>query len=865
MSPEQAEMDPQGIDTRSDVYSLGVVLYEMLTGVLPFDPEELRSGGIGHIRTVIREHEPRTPSTRLTDMGDEARQIAERRQTDPRTLVRSLHRELEWIPLKAMRKEPSRRYQSVSELASDIENYLNGTPLLAGPESAVYRTKKFIQRHGLVLGAIGVVTVSLLVGLTVSAVSLVREQHARRLAVAAQEKEAGLRQQAQAKELAMRQLAYASDMSLAQQALAMDDLGRARRLLEDHRPKPGEVDLRGWEWRYLWQECRSNAIGELCRYSSPAYSVAYSPNGRVLAVTGLVQNFVEIWDVPGRKRIATLQPKEGHLVAFSPQGDLLATDAAGNQIRLWQTSNRNLVGQLSLPGRVLVLKFSPDGTRLASLSVPDELTVWEVDQWAVVRRIRGVRLVATHIGAMDFSPDSKALVIGDADHHLRVFDLTSGNTDVNIPEAHSEGITAVAWSPTGSVIASGSGYSASPIRLWDAASGTPLGTLEGHTGWICKLIFSTDGRRLYSASGDQTIRIWDVGQRRCLATLRGAAHEVYGLALSPDGTTLASACKDGVVAFWDASPRPEEEMPTLIALGRVAWPAFAPDSRVLAAPHAGTVSLLDLATSKEIEQLRALGTDVNRVVYSPDGALLVSGSWSGKIRVWSCVEHRLLRELDGHKDSVRLLRFRADGMRLLSIDAQGKAIWWDTLTWQAGQTFVAELYGREAVSPDGRLLASGDVGAMRWLNAETGELLATTTGGHRNYLGGVAFSGDGSRVASVDQDGTVAIWDPSLFKQIDALEGHMRVAHGVAFSPDGRRLVTGGGSGPNAVKLWDLSTHREVMALSGQGSVFSVVVFSPDGSWLAACGMEGHLHLWRAPSWAEIGALEERQESGQSP
>jgi WD40 repeat protein/predicted Ser/Thr protein kinase len=864
ISPEQAEMTNQDIDTRSDIYSLGVLLYELLTGTLPFESRTLRKGSLEQMRKVIRETEPGAPSTRLSSLDAEAStKLAKCCQSDADTLRRKLRGDLDWITLKAMEKDRVRRYQTAHALAEDIERHLNHEPVSAGPPGALYRFQKLVRRNKGVFAAVAAVAVVLVLGVLLSTWQAT-------LARRAERRESLLRQQAQDRELAMRQLAYASDMSLAQQALAINDLGRARRLLNDHRSAP--VDLCGWEWRYLWKECRSDDLGKLYRdpnWYHSVYSVAYSPDGKTLAVAG-PDGFLEVWDVHSRQRIVSFQPTEAIMgyVTFSPQGDLLATDA-GNQICLWRTDTWDLMRQLPLDGFVGVLKFSPDGKRLACMCYSREVIVWNVGQWTEVRRIPGVRPMGRHIGSLDFSPDGEALVIGDYNHRLQVVELSSEDTKFDIPEAHPEPITFVAWSPDGSVIASGSGYVGGPIRLWDAASSESLGVLEGHTSWICELIFSTDGLRLYSASADQTIRIWDVGKQQCMAILRGSSDEVYGLALSPDGKTLSSACKDGVVAFWNAHPRLEEEQPKLIPLGslwdELARPAFAPSGRSLAVPRAGIVTLFDLATLEEVEQLPTLGTDVMVVAYSPDGTLLVSGARSGKIRVWSCPEHRLLQELDDSNDCVSLLDFRANGRRLLSVNAKGQAVWWDTLTWQIARKFAlgVESFWAGAVSPDGRLFALGiESGAVRWLNAETGEDLATTPAGHRAMVNEITFSADGAWAASVANNGTVAIWDPSSFRLIDAFKGHMQGAHAVAFSPNGR-LATGGNK-RDAVKLWDLSTHRELMTLPGEGSIFSFVAFSPDGRWLSACGREGKLHLWRVPSWEEIEDAEKKLESEQS-
>jgi len=176
MSPEQADMASEDIDTRSDIYSLGVLLYVMLTGVLPFDSDTLRTGGIEHIRQIIRETDPKTPSTRLTKLGEEAKKLAEKRRTEVGALSKCLHRELEWIPLKAIRKERTERYRSAAELADDIENYLKGAPLIAGPPGSIYRLKKFVRRNRALVTGIAAVLVVIIAGAVISTVFAIRAE-----------------------------------------------------------------------------------------------------------------------------------------------------------------------------------------------------------------------------------------------------------------------------------------------------------------------------------------------------------------------------------------------------------------------------------------------------------------------------------------------------------------------------------------------------------------------------------------------------------------------------------------------------------------------------------------------------------------
>jgi eukaryotic-like serine/threonine-protein kinase len=451
MSPEQAEMSGLDIDTRSDIYSLGVLLYELLAGRTPFDAKELMASGLDAMRKIIREQEPVRPSTRfLTLQGADLTTTAKRRSTDTSKLLHQLRGDLDWIVMKCLEKDRTRRYETANGVAFDLKRHLNNEPVLARPPNAAYKFQKAFRRNKLVFSSGLAIAAGLLLGIIVSTWQSVQATRAKQdalsarqlaeasesKAVAAQVDEARSRQQAQAAELTARQRAYASDMNVAQQALDGNNLGRALDLLNRQRPQAGQKDLRGWEWRYIWQQTHSDALFTLCQESAEINSLAVSPDGLWLAVGAYHQGGLTVWDLRTRQQLFHLAKEEGFVrAAFSPTEPLLAFTSIAylpsreprSSLRLWNTATRQMIAEAPLdPADCMGLAFAKDGRTLVSSTAGGHITVWKVSDATKLSSYSSEQPDLGPSTEFAATPDLSVAACGLPQGQLRLIDLRHG-------------------------------------------------------------------------------------------------------------------------------------------------------------------------------------------------------------------------------------------------------------------------------------------------------------------------------------------------------------------------------------------------------------------------------------------------------
>jgi len=802
MSPEQAEMSGLDIDTRSDVYALGVLLYELLTGQTPFDTKELMAAGLDAMRRTIREKDPSRPSTRLrTMLAADLTTVAKQRQCEPSKLVHLLGGDLDWVVMKALEKDRTRRYETANGLAMEIRRYLAGDPVIARPITPVAQAWRWCRRNPSV-AALGVSLILVFaLGFMGTLWQWRQAVHNERVATEQRQR--------------IDQNLYDSEMSFAQQAWDDGDLGRTLGLLEAHRPGPGEPDRRGFEWFYFWNLCKGDQRLAMTGHVASVNSVAFSADGKRLA-TGSVGDPVQIWDTGTGKIVKTLPEQTVFSLAFAPSGQMLGVGSK-DRIAVWNLQTDQVVFKHEEVLGQFHIAFSPVGTLLA-------------------------------LAREDMIKDMKQEGRNDS---VEVWDYVSSQRKQTLPEAGGR----VTFSPRGNLLATRNWDQG--VKIWDLTTGQLVHSLK-QTEHVIDFAFSSDGQTLATSRFDPEVQLWDVITAKQIGLLTSIQHQVWSLAFSPDDKVLATGGADQTISLWDVSTRQRTEL-LKGHRGEVMSVAFSPDGRTLASGSKDKTAML-----WSVHPDRAVMI-VSNVVYLPvfsgDGRLVAASFGENQVAVWDVPTFRLKAVF---ADASAAVTFSSDGNNLLTRGENYLLRWFDVKTQTARETIsckpMAENIANATLSPDGRIFAAGSHdGTLTLYDAKAGAVLATIPHAHDSVIFRLAFSPNGTLLATVGRGAMPVnvtepkIWDVVTHRLVAAPVGHTAVILSAVFSPDGKTLVTG--STDNSIRFWDTNTWKEIPPSLGHRESVSSLDFSPDGKRLASTSMDGTLKLWNVATRRELASL----------
>lgn len=806
MSPEQAGLTGEGIDTRSDIYSLGVLLYELLAGSPPFDPGRLRRAAIDEICRIIRVEDPPPPSARVTHKGTGASATVAARK-----LSRELRGDLDGIVMKALEKSPDQRYDSITVMADDIRRHLNDEPVLAQAPGNIRRVWKFVKRNKVSVVSGSLVLVALVAGLTTSLWMAHKEKRAR---------------------MEMELRAYFGDMNLAARICQQENTGYAGVLSLLDTWKSRRPDLCSWEWSYLHSVCHQEET-VIQVSDQKAKAVSWSPDGLHLVAAGL-DGTATVWDFTASRKTSTWRdnpPAPVLCAEWLKRENLIALAGDSGKIVLWNPSDD---GQRVLPGHdaaVFALSASPDGRLLASGGADDSVRVWDLASGTEIARL-GVRDVIWTLcwspgsdrlfcfgsknlgvawdaaafkvvwelprldqgtaGSAACSPDGETLAVGMSDGAIYLRDAATG-ARLNAFWDNLDQCLSIAWSPDGRYFAGG-GRGSGRIVVRDLlAGGTKVNEFRGHAGSVHALGWRPRDERLASAGADGTVRIWNLSEhaKRAVTSIKSPAFGLF-LKWSPDGSRLA--CGGPRLEAWYFDTK-LDLAPVALENGYHNWTRFAdwsPDGRLLVTCGTGGVRLWNAETRSLLWNFKCPGQDFQQAHWKPGGDMIAAIGWAGKLVLLDPSDGEEIDSVVSTEAPYRVVAWNPDGSTLAVSSGDAVLFYDEKLRRLAHSCLASEMVVSLAWSPSGALLATGSKdGAIRLWNPDNGTLVRVLAG-HGDSVSGLAWSPDGSRIASGGSDRVVRIWDPSTGCEIISISNpgeSIEKILSVAWHPDGKRIA----------------------------------------------------------------------------
>jgi WD40 repeat protein/serine/threonine protein kinase len=903
MSPEQAEMSGLDVDTRSDVYSLGVLLYELLTGTTPLEAGSLRDAGYAEIQRMIKETEPPRPSVRLSTEGEKLTAIAKHRSIDPNDLQKLISGDLDWIVMKALEKERVRRYENTSDFAADVERFLSGDAVEAHPPSPGYRLRKLARRNRSLVATLATILLAVvlgLVGATTGMISAIRSadqaeaerlvaEQERRIAVGARsDAEKALERAEDAEHQALeetkrrRRQQYVSDMNAAMAAWQDGNFTRVADLLKRHSPTLDDDDLRRFEWYYLWRAYHQNRKHRDIAVAEMPTSISLfgdDKSGR-LAV-GDAWGTVTLRQLNGNTEIDRQLLCQGlagtwfqtALVLFSPDGRSLAyTDRDTKNLVLRTLGGGVAPTRFDYSGIIRGIAFSGDGRLLAATAI-DELGLQGV---AIIWDVESGELAKTFsVGAIGkdwfdffkiaFSRDGRLLAIGTAGGQVEVWDWNKDNEPpiVLTPTRTNRGpkkVYSVAFSPGDSLLAAG--LHDGTVRIWDwdeiestsesnCATQREKAILLGHSEPVYCVAYAPDESTLASGSSDGTVKLWDVTDLDEIRTLSAHSDAVVGLQFSGDGRTLVSAGLDYSIRFWPIRQDTEENGHDEDQQGQSVF--IGP--RTVARVADGKLKCWTLDDVEQSFEMPDIGKDVQCIAMSRDGLLAVKTD--SDVELWHLATGRLCGVLPVSRDFALAkntpMVFSRNGRVLAVASQSGRSFVWNTDDGQLQSDFdVHAEVSSLALSPDGHLLAiAANEKAVTLWNTQTG-ILEDRLEGPRDTLHCVTFSSDGQQVAAGGYDNTVWIWHwQARGSQPRALKAHSASIVSVLFSETESTIFSIDSGG--VLRAWDTDTMQMRCKLTANRGDRHLAL-SPDGCVLTTGG-KGTFRVFHAASNNEVRAF----------